>query len=335
MKAGKSRLLCVRDLSVAFGRRSVPVVHDVSFDIDAGEVVALVGESGSGKSTVAQAIMGLLDAGTSAVTGKVMLERKADAAVDLASLPERVMRRVRGNEVAMIFQEPMTSLDPIYKVGDQIAEALAVHGKAGAAARKAEAQRLLHILGVPSPERTVERYPHELSGGMRQRVMIAMAISCQPRLLIADEPTTALDVTIQAQIVDELRELQRRTGMAILFITHDLGLVSEIADRVLVMYAGRIVESGPVADVFAAPRMPYTAGLLRSRPKIGGRRSGAGRITPIPGSAPNPYALPNGCAFNPRCGFTIESCRTNELPPLVAAGPGRMVRCRRWSEISP
>lgn len=328
-------LLSVANLSVAFGRIETPVVHDVTFDIRPGEVVALVGESGSGKSTVAQAVMRLLDPKASRVQGKILLARKNYGTADIAALPERTMRGVRGNDVAMIFQEPMTSLDPIYKVGDQIVEALAVHGRAGAAERRSEALRLLQILGVPSPEKTVERYPHELSGGMRQRVMIAMAISCQPRLLIADEPTTALDVTIQAQIVEELRSLQKQTGMAILFITHDLGLVSEIANRVLVMYAGRIVESGPVGEVFAAPKMPYTAGLLRSRPKIGGRRSGAAAITPIPGGAPNPYALPSGCAFNPRCSFAIDSCRVSDVPKLVTSGPEREVRCIRWGEIAP
>ena len=229
----------------------------------------------------------------------------------------------------------MTSLDPIYRVGDQIAEALSVHRPMKDLERDAEVIRLLRILGVPSPEQTAKRFPHELSGGMRQRVMIAMAISCRPKLLIADEPTTALDVTIQAQIVDELRSLQQQTGMAILFITHDLGLVAEVADRVLVMYAGRIVESGPVREVFESPKMPYTAGLMRSRPKIGGRRAGIGRITPIPGNAPNPAFLPAGCAFHPRCTFANgDICSANE-PPLVNAGRGRQVRCARWTEITP
>ena len=311
------------------------VVRDFGFEMRTGEVVALVGESGSGKSTVALSIMGLLDPRVARVTGRIELQRKQGGVAELVGLADDAFRRVRGNDVAMIFQEPMTSLDPIYRVGDQISEAISVHRALPAAERSAEILRLLRILDVPSPECTAERFPHELSGGMRQRVMIAMAISCQPKLLIADEPTTALDVTIQAQIIDELRSLQRQTGMSILFITHDLGLVTEIADRVLVMYAGRIVESGPVREVFASPKMPYTAGLMRSRPQVGGRRAGAGRILPIPGNAPDPAALPTGCAFHPRCAFMqVERCASRE-PALVEAGPGRLVRCARWTEITP
>jgi oligopeptide/dipeptide ABC transporter ATP-binding protein len=328
-------LLTIEGLTVSFGARATAVVRDVGFEMRPGEVVALVGESGSGKSTVALSIMGLLDPGASRVAGRIELARKQGGRTDLIGLPDDSFRRIRGNDVAMIFQEPMTSLDPIYRVGDQIAEALSVHRMLSSAERHAEVLRLLRILGVPSPERTAERFPHELSGGMRQRVMIAMAISCQPKLLIADEPTTALDVTIQAQIVDELRSLQQQTGMAILFITHDLGLVTEIADRVLVMYAGRIVESGPVRDVFSAPKMPYTAGLMRSRPKIGGRRTGSGRITAIPGNAPNPAALPAGCAFHPRCAFSNPDICIASEPLLVEAAPGRHVRCARWAEITP
>ena len=328
-------LLSVDGLNVAFGARGPAVVRDVGFEVRAGEVVALVGESGSGKSTVALSIMGLFDPGSARVAGRIRLRRKNGDDADLARLPEREMRRVRGNDVAMIFQEPMASLDPIYRAGDQIAEAIAAQRRLSSAERTAEAVRLLKILGVPSPERTAQRFPHELSGGMRQRVMIAMAISCQPKLLVADEPTTALDVTIQAQIIDELRSLQKQTGMAILFITHDLGLVAEIADRVLVMYAGRIVESGPVREVFAAPRMPYTKGLLRSRPRIGGRRAGAARIQPIPGSAPNPALLPGGCAFHPRCELVNPATCAVDEPALTASGAGRTVRCWRWQEVSP
>ena len=334
MKPGDA-LLSVDGLSVSFGSRGPTVVRDVGFEVGAGEVVALVGESGSGKSTVALSIMGLFDPGAARVEGAIRLQRKNGERADLTRLPEREMRRVRGNDVAMIFQEPMASLDPIYRAGDQIAEAIAVQRRLSSAERSAEAVRLLKILGVPSPERTVQRFPHELSGGMRQRVMIAMAISCQPKLLVADEPTTALDVTIQAQIIDELRSLQRQTGMAILFITHDLGLVAEIADRVLVMYAGRIVESGPVREVFAAPRMPYTRGLLRSRPKIGGRRLGAVRIQPIPGNTPNPAFLPGGCAFHPRCELVDPWTCAVEEPALTAPGAGRTVRCWRWQEVTP
>ncbi len=335
MTAGASPLLAVDGLTVSFGGGAAPVVRDVAFELHPGEVVALVGESGSGKSTVALAAMGLLDGRGSEVGGRILLARKQGGASDLVRLGEREFRSVRGNDIAMIFQEPMTSLDPIYRIGDQIGEALAIHRRLSRRDRQAEALRLLTILGVPSPERTLERFPHELSGGMRQRVMIAMAISCQPRLLIADEPTTALDVTIQAQIVDQLRLQQQRTGMAILFITHDLGLVAEIADRVLVMYAGQIVESGPVDQVFRSPRMPYTAGLMRSRPKLGGRRAGSGRIAAIPGSAPNPAALPSGCAFHPRCSFAVAPACHTEAPPLDHVDEARRVRCIRWRAITP
>lgn len=331
----KPPLLSIDGLTVSFGSGALPVVRDLGFEMHPGEVVALVGESGSGKSTVALAAMGLLDTKSTVVSGRIVLTRKTGDTTDLVRLPEGEFRRVRGNDVAMIFQEPMTSLDPIYRIGNQIDEALGVHLRMSGRERQAEALRLLTVLGVPSPDRTLERFPHELSGGMLQRVMIAMAISCQPRLLIADEPTTALDVTIQAQIVDQLKLQQQRTGMAILFITHDLGLVAEIADRVLVMYAGQIVESGPVADVFQSPRMPYTAGLMRSRPKLGGMRSGGGRIVAIPGNAPNPLALPSGCAFHPRCGFADGSTCGKKRPVLETVNPMRQVRCLHWREISP
>ena len=327
-------LLKITDLSVAFGGGKIAAARRLSFEIAPGEVVALVGESGSGKSTIALALMGLLDPRATQVSGSAEIERKTGARADLLALPERELRRLRGDDLAMIFQEPMTSLDPIYRIGRQIGEAIDAHQQVSGAARDAESLRLLDILGVPSPDRVMNRYPHELSGGMRQRVMIAMALSCKPRLLIADEPTTALDVTIQAQIIDQLSLLQRQTGMAILFITHDLGLVSEIADRVLVMYAGRIVESGPVAEVFAAPRMPYTAGLMRSRPKPGGKRAGAGRIQAIPGGPPNAMNMPQGCAFHPRCAHA-QPGRCDAAPIRLETDGDRAIRCLRWREITP
>jgi oligopeptide/dipeptide ABC transporter ATP-binding protein len=327
-------LLRIDNLSVDFNHGRTRVIRNLSLDIQEGEVVALVGESGSGKSTAALALMGLLDPGTVRVSGSIELERKTAGRCDLLQLRERELRRIRGNDIAMIFQEPMSSLDPIYTIGVQIAEALAVHRRMSRPAIEAEALRLLQILAVPNPQKMLASYPHQLSGGMRQRAMIAMALSCRPKLLVADEPTTALDVTIQAQIIDQLKLLQRETGMAVLFITHDLGLVAEIADRVVVMYAGQIVESGPVQAVFAEPRMPYTAGLMRSRPRIGSRAADH-RIAAIPGGVPNPVALPAGCSFHPRCAHFARGLCDAAAPLLEALTVDREVRCVRWREIRP
>ena len=328
-----STVLRVEQLTVAFARGQVPVVRDLSLAIDAGEIVALVGESGSGKSTAALALMGLLDEAAQA-TGAIRLACKSGQECDVLALPERQIRRIRGEDMAMIFQEPMASLDPIWAIGAQIGEAIATHRRMSSAARDAEALRLLRSVAIADPENCLTSYPHQLSGGMRQRVMIAIALSCQPRLLIADEPTTALDATIQAQIIDQLREAAARTGMAMLFITHDLGLVAEIADRVLVMYAGRIVEAGPVTEVFANPRMPYTRGLMRSRPRIGSRRSREERIEPIPGNVPNPASLPGGCAFHPRCAHAEAGRCDRALPMLEDCGRAHAVRCLRWQELA-
>ena len=327
-----SAVLRMERLNVAFARGQVQVVRDLSLSIDAGEVVALVGESGSGKSTAALALMGLLDEAAQA-TGAIHLACKDGTERDMLVLPERLLRRIRGEDMAMIFQEPMASLDPICAIGAQITEAIAVHRPMPRAARDAEALRLLRSVAIANPEKCLTSYPHQLSGGMRQRVMIAIALSCQPSLLIADEPTTALDATIQAQIINQLRDLRVRTGMAILFITHDLGLVAEIADRVLVMYAGRIVEAGPVSEVFARPRMPYTRGLMRSRPRIGTRRSREERIEPIPGNVPDPASLPCGCAFRPRCAHAEAGRCDQGVPTLEECGPAHTVRCLRWQEL--
>jgi oligopeptide/dipeptide ABC transporter ATP-binding protein len=331
-------LLAVRDLAVVFGRAAnpTPAVRGVSFEMHRHEVVALVGESGSGKSTTGLALLGLLTPSTAAVKGSINLTRKDGTTVEIARLPERLLRQVRGNDVAMVFQEPMSSLNPIYTIGAQIAEALRVHRKMSAKQARAESLRLLTWLEIPSPDKCLTYYPHQLSGGMRQRVMIAIALSGRPALLIADEPTTSLDVTMQAQIVDHLKALQRETGMAILFVTHDLGLVREIASRVLVMYAGQIVEAGSVEQVFKQPRMPYTQALMRSRPRLGGDYQGGvkRRIEAIPGTVPNLAALPRGCGFHPRCPhFLADVCDAAE-PPLEATEPGWWVRCVRWRELA-
>jgi len=233
----------------------------------------------------------------------------------------------------MIFQEPMSSLNPVYSVESQICEAIRLHQKLGDRAARAEALALVRLLGIANPERCLKSYPHQLSGGMRQRVMIAIALSCRPSLLIADEPTTALDVTIQAQILDLLKKLQAQTGMAMIFITHNLGVVSEIADRVLVMYAGRAVESGPVAEIFRTPRMPYTMALLQSLPRLGQARKRGEKLRAISGNVPNPMALPAGCAFHPRCAFFEAGRCDAQEPPLAAIAADRTVRCLRWREI--
>jgi peptide/nickel transport system ATP-binding protein len=309
-------------------------VNDVSFDIHGGETLCLVGESGSGKSLTAFSILRLVPPPGRIVSGSVRLRGR-----DLLTLSEDEMCGVRGNDIALIFQEPMTALNPVFTVGDQVAEALVVHGRMDWRAARAEAVRLMDAVRIPEAAARARDYPHQLSGGQRQRVLIAMALACRPALVIADEPTTALDVTIQAQILDLLRELQAAYGLALLLITHDLGVVAEMADRVVVMYAGRVVEEAPVADLFAAPQHPYTRGLLASLPGVqdaGSRIQGAAsgvqgaddrkRLQAIEGTVPTLANLPPGCAFEPRCAERIDICRA-AVPPLVAAGSGRAARC--------
>jgi peptide/nickel transport system permease protein len=291
-------------------------VRDLSLSINAGETLALVGESGSGKSLTSLAITGLLPGAARVVAGSARLD-----GVDLLALPEDGLRRLRGGAMAMIFQDPSSSLNPVYRVGAQIAEAVRAHRPQADAA--AEAIALLKRVGIPDPEARAGAYPHELSGGMRQRVMIAIAIANSPRLLIADEPTTALDVTIQAQVLDLLADLKRERGLAMLFVTHSLPVVAEIADRVAVMYAGEIVEQGRTAEVFARPRHPYTAALLRSAPDEAGPPPEG-----IPGVVPPPFALPEGCLFAPRCAYRAAECATH--PPLTELPEGRQTRCLRW-----
>jgi peptide/nickel transport system ATP-binding protein len=323
----------VRHLSTSFETTEGPIaaVADVSFTIRSGRTTALVGESGSGKSVTSLTLMRLLPRGAATtVSGQALFVDRAGETVDLLQLPEARMRAIRGNQVAMIFQEPMTSLNPVLRIGEQIAESLRLHKGLAAAAALAQAQRLLELVEIPAAAQRVREYPHQLSGGMRQRVMIALAMACDPALLIADEPTTALDVTIQAQILALMRRLQAETGMGILFITHNLGVVAHHADEVAVMYAGRVVESAPVAELFARPQHPYTQGLLACLP--GHQRIGAAavrskrRLYAIRGQISSPLAPPPGCAFEPRCDYAIDACR-GAMPALEVDGEGRGLRC--------
>jgi peptide/nickel transport system ATP-binding protein/oligopeptide transport system ATP-binding protein len=325
-----SPLLEVRDLQTSFllGRREpVVAVDGVGFAVDPGETLAIVGESGSGKSVTALSIMRLLPARVGRITaGSIRLGGR-----ELTALPEEEMRAVRGKEIGMIFQEPMTSLNPVHTVGAQIAEVLIEHEEVSSAEARERAIEMLDTVGISEPARRVDDYPHEMSGGMRQRAMIAMALACRPSILIADEPTTALDVTIQAQILDLMDDLQARLGMAIIFITHDLGVVAQMARRVVVMYAGQVVESGPVEAIFEGPRMPYTAGLIASIPRLGGSR-GRARLRTIPGSVPALRELPTGCRFSTRCPHVRSECRTAP-PSLDEVAGGHEVRCVRWHEL--
>ena len=313
-------LLSVKNLSTEFPVKKgiVRAVEDVSFDVDQGEILAIVGESGSGKSVTSLSIMGLLAEPGHVAGGSLEFEGK-----DLATLSEKQYRELRGNDMAMIFQEPMTSLNPVYRVGNQIVEAIRTHEKVSKAEAKDRAVDLLRKVGIPSSEARINDYPHQMSGGMRQRVMIAMALSCNPKLLIADEPTTALDVTIQAQILDLLRRLRDDTGMAVLLITHDLGVVSETADRVVVMYCGQVVEEAEVRTLFDHPMHPYTLGLLKSIPRL--EDDDSKRLYMIKGMVPNPLEMPPGCHFSDRCDSCMDICRT-KVPELVDVD-GHKVRC--------
>jgi peptide/nickel transport system ATP-binding protein/oligopeptide transport system ATP-binding protein len=295
--------------------------------VDHGETLAIVGESGSGKSVTALSIMRLLPPRVGRITGGSI--RLGDR--DLTRLPEEDMRAIRGKEIGMIFQEPMTSLNPVHTVGAQIAESLVEHEEVSGAEARERAIALLETVGISEPTRRVDAYPHEMSGGMRQRAMIAMALACRPSLLIADEPTTALDVTIQAQILDLMEELQARLGMAIIFITHDLGVVAEMARRVVVMYAGQVVESGPVEEIFHSPRMPYTAGLIASIPRLG-TSSRSERLRTIPGQVPSLSQLSAGCRFSTRCPHAQPQCSAS-APPLEQISGTHEVRCLRWREL--
>ena len=314
-------LLAVDDLVTTFSTEEglVTPVDGVSFTVERGETVGVVGESGCGKSVTSLSILRLVPSPPGRIAqGRILFEGQ-----DLLTLSEREMRALRGRDIAMIFQEPMTSLNPVFTCGDQILEALRRHQKVSATEARDQALELLHLVGIPLPEQRLGAYPHQLSGGMRQRIMIAMALCCHPRLLIADEPTTALDVTIQAQILDLLRHLKKQLSMAVLLITHDLGVVAETAERVVVMYAGKVVEEAPVRTLFHAPRHPYTEGLLRSIPRLDERRES---LPVIEGMVPNLLDLPSGCRFHPRCPRAERRCR-EEAPALRSFGEGHRVAC--------
>jgi len=306
----------------------VRAVDGISFAVAAGRTLGIVGESGCGKSVTALSILGLVPRPPAErITGEVWFDGR-----DLLQLDAAALRDLRGDRIAMVFQEPMTSLNPSYTVGEQIVEAILRHDDVGRATARARAIELIRRVGIPAPEQRVDDYPHRLSGGMRQRAMIAMALACRPQLLIADEPTTALDVTIQAQILDLLRDLRRDLGMALILITHDLGVVAELCDEVVVMYGGKIVERAPIDALFTTPQHPYTIGLLGSLPGVPGRdmngdATGA-RLAAIEGAPPNPIALPAGCRFHPRCPFVEPRCRDAE-PPLVAVRPDQHAACWR------
>lgn len=301
-------------------------VDDVSLTIGEGETVCVVGESGSGKSVTALSIMRLVEMENGLIlNGKLRFDGQ-----ELTEKSQEEMRRIRGGQVAMIFQEPMTALNPVFTIGDQIAEAVMLHEHVSKEQAWKRAEEMLALVGIPEPHMRVRQYPHELSGGMRQRVMIAMALACNPKLLIADEPTTALDVTIQAQILDLLRDLKQRFHMAILLITHDMGVAAEMADRVVVMYAGRVMEEGGVNDIFDLPEHPYTQGLLASIPGLEGERGG--RLHSIEGSIPSLAHLPSGCRFHPRCPFATQQCQQEE--PLLREVRGHRVACWHAEQVA-
>jgi oligopeptide/dipeptide ABC transporter ATP-binding protein len=315
-------LLAVTDLRTEFLTRGgvVRAVDGVSWDVHEGETVALVGESGCGKSVSALSVMRLVEGPAGRIVGGQVLFRGRD----LLALPEAEMRRVRGREIAMVFQEPMTSLNPVLSIGRQLTEGPEIHLGLAPAAARARAVELLTMVGIPDPEPRLRQYPHQFSGGMRQRLMIAMALACSPALLLADEPTTALDVTIQAQILELLRDLSRRLGVALLLITHDLGVVARYADRVNVMYAGRIVERAPAPRLYASPSHPYTVGLLRSVPRLD--RPRRAELEAIGGQPPDLARLPPGCAFEPRCWLRVARC-TRERPVLTGVAEGHSSAC--------
>ncbi|WP_456598601.1 ABC transporter ATP-binding protein [Blastococcus sp. SYSU DS0616] len=318
----------IRDLVVEFatGRGYLPVVGPLDLTLPKGRTLGLVGESGSGKTVTALSVLRLIPEPPGRIpSGQVLLQGQ-----DLLTLREKAMADVRGRRIAMIFQEPMTSLDPAFTVGAQISEVIRRHKGGSRRAAWKSAVELLGRVGIPSPERRAGQYPHAFSGGMRQRVMIAMAVSCQPDVLIADEPTTALDVTVQAQILDLLKQLQADLGMSMVFVTHDLGVVADVCDDVAVMYAGQVVESGPAQDLFEHPQHPYTEGLLQSMPKLDGERA---RMSTIGGVVPSPDRLPQGCRFHPRCRYSVDACVAGVPDLRPVPGPDRLARCIRAEEL--
>ncbi len=320
-------LLSVRDLVVEFysDRGWERVVNQVSFDVAEGETLGIVGESGSGKSVTCMALTGLIPMPPGRIAGgSVLLEGR-----ELVGLSGKSLESIRGAQIANIFQEPMTSLNPAFTVGEQIAEMVRLHKQQNKTDAWQTAVAMLDRVGIPNARGRATEYPHQFSGGMRQRVMIAMAVSCEPKLLIADEPTTALDVTIQAQVLDLLKDMQQEFKMSVIFITHDLGVVANICDRVVVLYGGKVMEEAPINDLYLHPSHPYSEGLLTAMPQLGAR---AGRLASIPGSTPVPSALPKGCVFHPRCPYAIDRCQNDEVP-LIEVGPGRLSRCVRTADL--
>lgn len=315
------KLLDIKNLKVSFYTYAgeVQAVNDISYSLAYGEVIGIVGESGSGKSVSSYSVIGLIDQPGKVKSGSVTFDGR-----NLLELDEKEMQKVRGNEISMIFQDPMTSLNPVFKVGNQLIEAIVKHNNISKAKAREKAIEMLRLVGIPSPEKRIDQYPHEFSGGMRQRVMIAMALSCQPKLLIADEPTTALDVTIQAQILELMKELKEKIGMSIILITHDLGIISDLCDKVIVMYAGRIVEEALIDDIFYNPKHPYTWGLLRSIPKVNADKYE--RLVPIEGQPVDLLNPPKGCPFAPRCGYCMKMC-LSENPPYYQISDTHRAAC--------
>lgn len=302
----------------------VPAIDGIDFEIREGETLAIVGESGSGKSVTSLSLMRLIPS----PPGKIIDGDITFKGESLLQKTEAEMRNIRGNKISMIFQEPLTSLNPVFRVGEQIAETLILHQNMNKQEALTEAVELLKLVGIPEPERRIKQYPHELSGGMRQRIMIAMALACKPELLIADEPTTALDVTIQSQILQLMKQLKKSTNMSIVLITHDLGVVAEMADRVIVMYAGQVVEQGDVFTIFESPKHPYTEGLLKSMP---GYEQRTGQLFAIDGVVPNPLHLPPGCRFAPRCKYAVDLCRS-DVPQVINTNDEELVRCWKYTD---
>lgn len=323
----EKNLLEIQGLTSAFlfNGKPVPVIMDVSYSMKYGEILGVVGESGSGKSVTVKNVMRLLPETTSSVlAGKITLDGES-----ILDKTEKQMQKIRGNKVSMIFQEPMTSLNPVFTCGDQIMEAIILHQKVTKKEAYARAVEMLELVGISMPEQRMKSYPHELSGGMRQRVMIAIALCCNPKLLIADEPTTALDPTIQAQIIQLLKQIRQKLGMGILYITHDLSVVAQICDRVVVMYAGMVQEIADVKTLFHDPRHPYTIGLMQAMPKMGQQNK---RLYNIPGVVPHITQMPSGCHFAPRCPYATEACKA-ACPELTEVEPGHWVRCDRYEEV--
>ena len=324
MEGAGTTLLAISGLSVEFrgGGRTARVLNDVALTVAANETLGIVGESGCGKSMTALAILRLVPSPPGRITGgRIVFEGE-----DLLQAPEQRLRDVRGHRIGMIFQEPMTSLNPVLTIGDQLSETLIKHLKLDARAARARSIELLKAVGIPAPERRVDEYPHQLSGGMRQRVMIAMAIGCEPRLLIADEPTTALDVTVQAQIFELLRELRVRSGMGLILITHDMGVIAEMTDRVAVMYGGRVVEEAPTGEILSAPAHPYTRGLIACVPDLDAEETSGADLLEIAGMVPSVWDLPKGCPFVDRCAEAMPRC-VAEMPPTIVLSVGHQVAC--------